>query len=116
MFDMPVGSLCTRSSKPTSVDWQKALQVVKYLLGRAEEGIEIHPQEQRIEIFTDAGEGRLEDKATIGILISNGDTPILWLARKQDVTVLPFTGAEYIAPGHATNPGTAQGSSTNCLQ
>jgi len=52
-----------------------------------------------VGIFTDAGEEGLEEKATSGILVMSGKTPIAWTARKQDVTTLSSTEAEYIALG-----------------
>ena len=94
-----VTRLCVKNHAPSNGDWQKALHVVKYLAGTPEAGIEIHPWTGTIEIFTDAGEEKLEEKATTGIIIKNGNTPIAWTARKQDVTVLSSTEAEYIALG-----------------
>ena len=69
-----VGTPCTKSSKATGGDWQKALHVVKYLFGTADEGIEITPWDlsMPVEVFTDAGEEKLEEKATTGILVRTG--------------------------------------------
>ena len=94
-----VTRLCTKNHAPNEGDWQKALHVVKYLGGTSEEGIEIHPWTGTVEIFTDAGEEHLGQKATTRMIMKNGKTPIAWTARKQDVTVLSSTGAEYIALG-----------------
>ena len=41
----------------------------------------------------------MQDKATSGILIMSGNSPISWTSRKQDVTTLSSTEAEYIALG-----------------
>jgi len=55
-----------------------------------------------IDIYTDAGEEVLEEKATTGTLIMGGQSPIEWASRKQDVTTLLSIEAEYIALGAAT--------------
>lgn len=52
-----------------------------------------------IDVYTDAGEEELEEKATTGILVMAGGSPIGWTARKQDVTTLLSTEAEYITLG-----------------
>jgi len=52
-----------------------------------------------LDIFTDAGEKNLEEKATTGVLVMCGKSPLGWTARKQDVTTLSSTEAEYIALG-----------------
>lgn len=72
-----VGNLCTKNSRPSMGDWQKALHVTKYLLRTKDEGIQIAPWTGSIDIFTDAGEEKLEEKATTGILVKSGSTPLL---------------------------------------
>ena len=57
-----------------------------------------------VEVFMDPRKGNLGEKATTGIIIKNGRTPIAWTARKQDFTVLSSIEAEYITL------------STGCLQ
>lgn len=90
---------------PTEADWRKALHTIKYLLKTVNEGIRIDPWEDQGDIFTDAGEEKLEEKATTGILVKSGATPLLWSARKQDVTVLSSNKAEYIALGSGCQEG-----------
>ena len=58
-----------------------------------------------VDIFTNAGEEKLEEKATTGILVLLGDSPISWASRKQDVTTLSSTEAEYIALGAGAQDG-----------
>jgi len=49
------------------------LKIVAYLHSTKNEGIMLSPSgRELIDIFTDAGEKRLEDKATSGILIRIG--------------------------------------------
>lgn len=90
---------------PTEADWRKALHTIKYLLKTVNEGIRIDPWEDQGDIFTDAGEEKLEEKATTGILVKSGATQLLWSARKQDVTVLSSNKAEYIALGSGCQEG-----------
>ena len=73
--------------------------MISYLLGTASEGIVLWRLEGPVDIFTDAGEEDLEEKATSGILVMSGKTPIAWTARKQDVTTPSPTEAEYITLG-----------------
>jgi len=72
--------------------------VIAYLLGTADERICLKGmRKMEVDIFTNAGEEKLEEKATTGILVLLGDSPISWASRKQDVTTLSSTEAEYIA-------------------
>ena len=72
-----VGNLCTKNSDPTQVDWRKALHTIKYLLKTAKEGIQISPWDSQVDIYTDAGEEKIEEKATTGIVVKSGATPLL---------------------------------------
>ena len=52
---------------------------------------------QLVDIFTDAGEEKLEERDTSGILTRIRQSPVSWATRKQDVTTLSSTEAEYVA-------------------
>ena len=93
-----VQRLCVKTKTPTQQDWAKGLRIVAYLLRAASEGIVLGPEaHQPVNIFTDAGEEKLEERATSGILTRIGRSPVSWAARMQDVTTLSSTEAEYIA-------------------
>jgi len=93
-----VQRLCVKTRAPTSQDWINGLKIVAYLYSTKNEGIMLGPSgKEPIDIFTDAGEERLEDKATSGILTRIGMSPVSWASRKQDVVTLSSTEAEYIA-------------------
>ena len=94
-----VQRLCIKASKPTEQDQRAAIRIIQYLLGSACEGVTLNSWSDTVDVFTDAGEEVLEDKATSGILVMSGNSPISWTSRKQDVTTLSSTEAEYIALG-----------------
>ena len=100
-----VQRLCMRASAPTISDKKKADRVISYLLATPNEGIALRKFNHPIDVYTDAGEEKLDDKATTGILILSGKSPIGWASRKQDVTTLSSTEAEYIALSHGAQDG-----------
>ena len=86
---------------PTSQDSVNELDVVAYLLSTKPEGIVLGPSAQEpVDIFTDAGAEKLEDKATSGILtrigmyiaLSMGVQDGLWL--KEVVQLVPRGGQD----------------------
>lgn len=80
--------------------------MVSYLLGTDTQGIRVTGNAMNcIDVYTDAGEEELEEKATTGFLIMARESPIGWAARKQDVTTLSSTEAEYIALGAGAQDG-----------
>jgi len=95
-----INQLCARASQPRVSDVRKGCWVIAYLLGTADEEIYLRSvRKMEIDIFTDAGEEKLEKKATTGILVLLGDSPISWAARKQDMMTLSSIETEYIALG-----------------
>ena len=94
-----VQRLCIHASKPMQHDMLRAERLVSYLLSTAKDGIILRPFNLKIDIYSDAGEEDLEEKATSGILTMASPSPISWVSRKQDVTTLSSTEAEYIALG-----------------
>ena len=92
-----VQRLCIKASKPAEQDQQAARRIISYLLGTARQGVTLNYWNNTVDVFTDAGEEVLEDKATSGILVMSGSSPISWTSRKQDVITLSSTEAEYIA-------------------
>jgi len=80
--------------------------VIAYLLGTADEGMCLRGVRKiEVDIFTDVGEEKLEEKATTGILVLLGNSLISWAARKQDVTTLSSTKTEYITLGAGAQDG-----------
>ena len=75
------------------------MKVISYLLATSKEGIILKAYQDPIDVYTDTGEEKLDDKATSGMIMLTGKTPLGWAARKQDVTTLSSTEAEYIALG-----------------
>jgi len=66
-----------KTKAPTSQDWVNGLKIVAYLHSTKNEGIMLGPSgKEPIDIFTDAGEGKLEDKATSSILTRIGMSPV----------------------------------------
>jgi len=58
-----VNQLCSRVSQPRVSDVRKGCRVIAYLLGTADEGIRLRGvRKMEIDIFTDAGEEKLEEK------------------------------------------------------
>jgi len=56
-----VNQLCSRASQPRVSDVRKGCRVIAYLLGTADEGIRLRGvKKMEIDIFTDAGEEKLE--------------------------------------------------------
>ena len=94
-----VQRLCIKASKPVEQDQRAGIRIIQYLLGSAHQGVTLNSWNNTVDVFTDAGEEVLEDKATSGILVMSGNSPISWTSRKQDVTTLSSTEAEYIALG-----------------
>lgn len=92
-----VARLCIKSASPKSVNVQKAKKVLGYLLATQHKGIQLGPLDEEIEVYCDAGEETLEDHATNGIVVKSGASPLSWTSRKQDVTILSSTEAEYVA-------------------
>ena len=90
-----VQRMCTKTKAPTQQDLANGFRILTYLLGTKDEGIQLGPtRKEPVDIFIDAGEESLKDRATSGILIRIGNSPILWASRKQDVTTLSSTEAE----------------------
>ena len=94
-----VNRLCMKASKPNITDVRRGCRIISYLLETQDEGITLRELCNSLDIFTDAGEENLEEKATTGVLVICGRSPLGWTARKQDVTTLSPTEAEYIALG-----------------
>ena len=93
-----VQRLCIKASKPTEQDQRAAYRIIANLPGSAQEGVTLNSwSHEGLDILTDVGEEVLEDKATSGILVMSGNSPVSWTSRKQDVTTLSSTEAEYIA-------------------
>jgi len=68
-----VQRLCVKTRAPTTQPWINRLKIVAYLHATKNEGIMLGPSgKEPIDIFTDTGEERLEDKATSGILTRIG--------------------------------------------
>ena len=88
-----------KASKPNITDVRRGCRIIGYLLGTQDEGITLRELCNSLDIFTDAGEENLEEKAITGVLVMCGRSPLGWTARKQDVTTLSSTEAEYIALG-----------------
>jgi hypothetical protein len=91
-----VARICRKTSNPTYDDMEDAKKVMAYLLGSASKGIRLKGIGP-LKIFVDAGEEKLEHKATSGVVAMLGSSPISWSSRKQDVTTLSSTEAEYLA-------------------
>ena len=67
-------------------------------------------KEDGLDIFTDAGEEKLEEKATSGILVMPGNYLISWTCRcKQDVTTLPSNVTDRNRPHYGDQPYRAHG-------
>jgi len=75
-----VNKLCTKASKPNITDIRRGCRIISYLLNTQDEGIILKGATDTIDIFTDAGEESLEEKATTGILVMCGTSLIAWNA------------------------------------
>ena len=69
--------LFVKTRAPISQDWVNGLNVVAYLLSTEEKGTVLGPLGQEpVDIFTDAGEEKLQDWVTNGILTRLGRLPV----------------------------------------
>ena len=97
-----VNLLGRRTSKPSQVNLQAGLQVIRYLISTKENGLTIQKEatmEECINIqgFADASYGGERSRSQSGSLILLYNNPITWSSRRQDTVAMSITEAEYIA-------------------
>ena len=108
-------SLCTRPDIAYAVNylsqfnncygkehWNAVLRIFKYLNGTLDYGIMYCKSQTDILGSCDASFGNLEGKKSVsGYVFKMSDGPISWVSKKQELTALSSTEAEYISISHA---------------
>jgi hypothetical protein len=87
--------------KPEHEDFQNVKRTLSYLNGTRKEGIKYYASNTEDIIIAYSGSDYAGDtkdrKSTTGYVMMYTGGPITWCSRKQCVTALPTTEAEYIA-------------------
>lgn len=98
-----VGVLSKYMSTPTTVHWQAALGVLRYVAGTADYGISYGPGYQDMCGYCDADyAGDLDTrKSTTGYAFILNGGAISWSSKRQATVAASTTEAEYIAAAHA---------------
>ena len=99
---MHVNLLGWRTSKPSQVNLQAGLQVIRYLISTKENGLTIQKEatmEEYISIqgFAYASYGGEKSRSQSGSLILLYNNPITWSSRRQDTVAMSIIEAKYIA-------------------
>jgi hypothetical protein len=96
------------SADPKSSHTEAIQHIARYLIGTADKGIILHPNDHSFEVYADADFSGLWDKDTAmedpstaksrsGYVILYAGCPILWTSRLQSETALSTTEAEYLS-------------------
>lgn len=104
-----VGLLSRHLTAPTTVCWQAAKGVLRYLAGTADDGITYSRQEDGALFhgYCDADyAGDLETRrSTSGHVFIYAGGAIIWLSKRQPTVSASTAEAEYVAAGGATKEG-----------
>jgi hypothetical protein len=98
-----VGALSKFMASPTTIHWQAALGIVRYLAGTAQYGLNFGGSDSGLEGFCDADyAGDLDTRrSTTGyVFILNGGA-ISWSSKRQATVAVSTSEAEYIAAAQA---------------
>ena len=104
-ISIQVNLLGRRTAKASQLNMQTAMHVLKYLVSSKEKGLTIkrrNPERNGlIKVYADASYGGDQSKSQSGNLtILNGQV-VMWSSRRQDITALSITEAEYISCSEA---------------
>jgi len=93
-----VNKAARKCERPTKSDWNKVLNIFKYLNSTKEYKLKLDGQ-GTLNAYTDSDfAGDIEDrKSTSGYLILIGESPICWGSKKQSIVATSTTEAEYVA-------------------
>jgi hypothetical protein len=91
-------------SKPTTVHWQTAKGVLRYLSGTPDYGITFGPSDDTLIGYCDADYAGDVDtrRSTTGYVFIMGGGAISWSSKRQDTVAASTTEAEYMAAAAAT--------------
>jgi len=89
--------------KPSKYQWMEAKRVVRYLKGTKDYALKISTTtKKRLVVYTDSDFADGSDyKSTSGCVVCLGRTVLSWFSRKQSITALSTTEAEFIALGES---------------
>lgn len=99
-----VGALARYMSAPTTAHWSAAKEVVRYLAGTLDYGINFQPSQQSALIgYCDADYAGDVDtrRSTTGYVFTLHGGAISWSSRLQPTVAVSTTEAEYMAAAHA---------------
>ena len=93
-----VHKIARKSESPTVSDWNKVLNIFKYLNATKDYKLRYNGKGNFIGYTDSDFAGDLEDrKSTSGHIILIGNSPICWGSKKQSIVATSTTEAEYIA-------------------
>ena len=104
-ISLHINLLGRRTSKPTQLHFQTALQILKYLLSSSTNGIclrkrnpeVIEEGNTNIQGYADASYGGEKCLSQSGSIIKLNTQVVSWTSRRQETTAQSITEAEYIA-------------------
>lgn len=103
-ISVAVNILSRRNENPREKDWNAVKRVIKYLNTTKNLNLIISKEEQPVlTTYADADwAGDTSDrKSTTGNLFKIGDTPILWITKKQNCVALSSAEAEYVSAANS---------------
>jgi hypothetical protein len=102
-----VGALTRFMANPTTVHWQTAKGVVRYLLNTSSRGILFRGSDTTLKSYCDADYAGDPDtrRSTTGYLFMMNGGAISWNSKRQPTVAASTTEAEYMAAGAAIKEG-----------
>ena len=104
-ISIQVNLLGRRTAKASQLNMQTAMHILRYLVSSKEKGLTIkrgNPEKNGlIKVYADASYGGDQSKSQSGNLTILSGQVVMWSSRRQDITALSITEAEYISCSEA---------------
>ena len=101
-----VSTVAQFSTDPGLIHWEAVKQIYRYLIGTKKLSLTFGVGKHRLEGFTDADRAsQVHQHAITGYAYILDGGAVSWASKKQELTTLSTTEAEYVAGTHATKEG-----------